>query len=85
MSIDGLDLLGVDAQQRLYWDGKPVKTGLNLDWLQTAIAIMVAVGTVVAALATLWQAWTAYQDWACKAHLPGTVKCPPEHVRIWSE
>jgi hypothetical protein len=31
---------------------------------------LVAAATVVAALATAVQAWTAYNDWACKAGWP---------------
>jgi len=61
--------LGVDDSGRLYWNGKPVEIigqRLDLTWPQFIIAVVVAVATVIAAIATSVQAWTAYSDWACK-------------------
>jgi hypothetical protein len=71
MSIDKLDLLGVDSENRLYWNGKRVVTGQRLDltWWQTTIAALIALFTFV-------QAWTAYHDWACKVGWPVIAACP---------
>ena len=71
--------LGIDASGRLYWNGKPVEIvgrRLDLTWSQFFVALIVAVGTVVAALATSVQAWTSYHDWACKVDLPAVIQCP---------
>jgi hypothetical protein len=73
--------LGIDPNGRLYWNGKPVEIvsqRLDLTWVQTAIALLVAVFTFIAALATSVQAWTAYHDWACKVGWPVAAKCPPQ-------
>jgi hypothetical protein len=75
ISLDGLDHLGVDSRQRLYWDGKRVKTGLDLTWFQTLLAVVVAASTLLGAFATCVQAWTAYHDWACKVRWPVAAKC----------
>ena len=73
--------LGIDPNGRLYWNGKPVEIvgqRLDLTWVQAAIALSVAVFTLIVALATSVQAWTAYHDWACKVRWPVYVACPSE-------
>jgi hypothetical protein len=58
--------LGIDADGRLYWNGKPVEIigrRLDLTWPQFAVAVVVAVATVVAAGATAVQAWAAYHEY----------------------
>jgi hypothetical protein len=72
--------LGIDPSGRLHWNGKPVEIisqRLDLTRVQTAIALLVAVFTGIAALATSVQAWTTYHDWACKVGWPVATKCPP--------
>lgn len=79
ISIGETDGLGVDANGRLYWNGKPVEIigqRLDLTWPQLIVAIVVAVATVVAALATSVQGFVAYEDWACKVHWPAASACP---------
>jgi hypothetical protein len=74
------DGLGIDADGRLYWNGKPVEIiGRRLDLTknQTAIAIAVAVFTALAAVGTSVQAGVAYHDWACKTGWPAILSCPP--------
>jgi hypothetical protein len=78
VSLEQLDHLGVDSQQRLYWDGKRIKTGLDLTWPQTIGGLIIAVATVLAALGSCIQGWTAYHEWACKVHWPVAAKCPSE-------
>ena len=71
--------LGIDPKGRLHWNGKPVEIigqRLDLTYVQTGIAIAVAVFTFIAATATTVQAWTAYHDWACKVGWAVAVMCP---------
>jgi hypothetical protein len=73
ISLEETGGLGIDDTGRLYWNGKPVEIvsqRLDLTWAQFVIAVVVAAATVVAALATAVQAWTAYNDWACKTGWP---------------
>jgi hypothetical protein len=79
IALDEEDGLGIDRDGRLHWDGKPVEIiGQRLDLTKTQIAIaaVVAGATVVTALATVVQGWTAYHDWACKVGWPTFVSCP---------
>ncbi len=72
--------LGIDRDGGLYWNGKPVEiVGRRLDLTlpQLIIAVVVAVATVIAAIAASVQSWTAYHDWACKVNWPVWVACPP--------
>ena len=74
--------LGVDESGRLHWNGKPVEIigqRLDLTWAQFIIAVVVAVATVIAALATSVQALTAYSDWTCKVGWPS--KCSLRSAR----
>lgn len=73
------DGLGIDVDGRLHWNGKPVEivgTRLDLTKGQFIIALLVAIFTAIAAAATAVQAWTAYDDWACKVNWPA-VCAPP--------
>ena len=77
--------LGIDANGRLHWNGKPVEIiGRRLDLTKTqgAVAIAVALFTALAALGTLVQAGVAYHDWACKTGRPGIVSCPPSKAAL---
>jgi hypothetical protein len=72
--------LGIDADGRLHWGGKPVEIiGRRLDLTKTqgTIAVAVALFTALAAFGTLVQAGVAYHDWACKTGRPAIVSCPP--------
>jgi hypothetical protein len=74
-----LDRLGIDRDGRLHWDGKPVEIiGQRIDLTKTqfALAWVVAIATVITAVATLVLGWTAYHDWACKFGWPTVVTCP---------
>lgn len=80
IAMSETDGLGIDPSGRLYWNGKPVEIvsqRLDLTWVQTVIALAVAVCTFIAAIATSVQAWTTYHDWACKVGWPVATKCPP--------
>jgi hypothetical protein len=71
--------LGIDADGRLHWNGRPVEIvgrRLDLTTTQTVVAIAVAIFTALAAAGTLVQAAVAYQDWACKNKQPSAMACP---------
>jgi hypothetical protein len=71
--------LGIDRDGRLHWNGKPVEIiGQRLDLTRTqgAVAIAVAILTLVIALATVVQAAVAYHDWACRTGWLSLVACP---------
>ena len=64
IGMEGLDNLGVkeeeNGQDALYWDGALIKTSrITLDTQERWIAWIVTGATVVAALATVAQAWFA--------------------------
>jgi hypothetical protein len=84
IAIDEADALGVDAAGNLYWPhGKQVETRarLALNWSQTFVAVVIAVATVIGAVAAVVQGWTAYNDWACKVRW-SAVACPPEPATL---
>ena len=68
ISLGELDALGVDADGRLYWHGKPVEVGRRLDLTKTQawVAVIVAAFTVIGSIGAVAQGWAAYNDWACK-------------------
>jgi hypothetical protein len=71
--------LGIDANGRLHWDGKPVEiigSRIDLTKGQFFLALGVFVFTAIAAIAAVAQGWAAYNDWACKVHWPA-VCAPP--------
>jgi hypothetical protein len=78
ISYDEADALGVDAKGELYWHGKPVeiRRPIDLSWTQKAVAVIVAVATVLAALGAVAQGFAAYNEWACKVGWKAVV-CPP--------
>lgn len=59
ISIEGLGLLGIDAQHRLYWDGKAVEVRRALTFWQSAGAVAVVLAAIVGALASAVQAYVA--------------------------
>jgi hypothetical protein len=85
ITLKKMDLLGVDSANRLYWNGKRVITSQRLDltWWQNATALVVAFFTLLIAVGTCVQAWTAYNEWSCKVK-PAQSGCPPLPPRISS-
>ncbi len=56
LSLDEMDALGVDKDALIYWHGKPIqirKTVELRNW-EFALALIVAVGTMMQAVATLF-------------------------------
>lgn len=60
ISIEGLGLLGIDAQHRLYWDGRPVELRRALTFWQSLGAVAVVISAIVGALASAIQAYVAW-------------------------
>jgi hypothetical protein len=52
ISLEGLALIGVDADNQLYWDGKviEIRRSLRLTWWQAALAIVTGLSTVSLAM-----------------------------------
>jgi hypothetical protein len=46
ISLEELDCLGLDAQHRLYWNGKRVRTGVELSFWQSLGAV-ITVGSLL--------------------------------------
>jgi hypothetical protein len=65
VSVEGLGLLGVSEDGRLYWDGIPVEVArtFTLSWWQRLAAILVSLSAVIAAGAACV---SAYADIASK-------------------
>lgn len=63
----------MDGEGDLYWHGKRVetRTRLDLNRSQAAVAVVIAVATVIGACGAVVQGWAAYNDWACKVGWPG--------------
>ena len=81
ISMKEADALATDAKGELYWHGKPVEIRRPLDLTQTqsAVAIIVAIATVIAALGAVAQGFAAYNEWACKVDWK-SVACPPPRL-----
>jgi hypothetical protein len=85
ISLSESDGLGIDAEGRLYWNGRPVEIigrRLDLTWTQAWIAIIVAIFTVIGTIGAAAQGWAAYHDWACRNNARAYVACPPPAVPL---
>lgn len=74
-----MDKIGVDAEGRLYWDGKRVEVSRRLD-LSTGerwFALIVGAFTIMGSIGAVAQGWAAAHQWSCQAGY--TAKgCPPK-------
>lgn len=54
-----LGLLGVDSDNQLYWEGKPVKIEkkISLNWFQGVLATLTAVGAFLSGIIALFNYW----------------------------
>jgi hypothetical protein len=73
ISIEEVDLLGVDNNGRLYWDGKPVEVSRRLTRWQTFGAFVVGTFVVLGSIGSFVQGWSVYHDWACHVGWPSFV------------
>lgn len=71
ISLEGLGLLGIDAAQRLYWDGKriEVRRRLALSRWQKLGAFLVVAATVAGGVGAAVQAAVAVADFGCQRGL----------------
>ena len=60
ITLEKLDLLGIDEQNRLYWNGDQVELSYRLTRWQAVGAVSVTISAIVGALATAVQAWAAW-------------------------
>jgi hypothetical protein len=84
ISTSEADGLGIDADGRLHWNGKPVEIisrRIDLTWGQFVVAIVVAVFTALGALGAMAQGWAAYHDWACRNNRASILSCPTAEAR----
>jgi hypothetical protein len=67
---EAAELLGVDNDKRLYWDGHPieVRRRLDLTFWQKAGAVIVGSAVVITALGTVAQGIDAGHNFGCKMH-----------------
>lgn len=81
INIGQIGLLGVDKDNRLYWDGKPVevKQRLSLSWWQGFGSVLLVVFSVVGGLGAAAQGWAAAHQWSCQIRWTQWA-CPPEAV-----
>ena len=71
VSWNEMDLLGVDRQGRLYWDGRAVEVReLTLKWPERTLAVS---GILVAIVAVVIQSW----QWGCELAWLQAGWCPP--------
>jgi hypothetical protein len=70
MSWQGIGLLGIDEENRPYWDGRPIemRRRLELTFWQTLLAWVIAAATVVGAIGVVVLALNAGYDLGCKLH-----------------
>ena len=78
ITVEEVNALGVDANDRLYWHGKEIefRRRLDLTWWQNLVALVVAVATVIAAIGAVAEGFAVYNDWACKVGWTAAA-CPP--------
>jgi hypothetical protein len=82
IGVGEVEGMGVDADGRLYWHGKPVEIigqRLELTFWQKVWAIILAVGAFSAFVVTLLEGSTVLIDWMCKVGwiVTSTVCSPP--------
>ena len=77
LATEELSALGIDVNQRLYWHGKPIAIGqmFILTASQKVWGTILAVGALLAFLATIAQGWVAAATWMCEVGMMHTW-CP---------
>lgn len=54
LTIQDFERFSIDEKNSLYWDDKPVQTGITLNRAQFFWAVLAAVATAVNAFANVW-------------------------------
>jgi hypothetical protein len=75
--------LGMDGQQKLYWDGQPLVTDrfLALTRWEKIWAIIAAIALTLGGVGEFVHGWTSYNEWACAMHWSLAV-CPPDSPKV---
>lgn len=70
LTLTGLDLLGIDETNQLYWDGAPivVRRRLDLTFWQKVWAVIAALAIVLGGIGSAAQGINAGFDFGCKVH-----------------
>lgn len=78
LTIDETELLGVDREGVLYWNGRVVtiQKTLTLSLWQKISAIIVTTTAALVALSTIAQGVASYNSWACSVQWPAI--CSPD-------
>lgn len=78
ITIAQLGRLGVDRENRLYWDGRPVEISrrISLSKWQTFFAIIFWIAAVAGGVGAAAQGWAAAHQWSCQANYI-QFGCPP--------
>ncbi|MGU3666083.1 hypothetical protein ACLBX9_18015 [Methylobacterium sp. A49B] len=68
IGLGDLSRLGVDAQKRLYYDGRPVEIRRRLDLTRGErwFAVVVGFFTILGGVGAVAQGWAAAHQWACQ-------------------
>ena len=78
IAIAELGALGIDVKRRLYWHGQPIELSqtLVLSTVQKVWGTVLAIGALLAFLATFAQGWTAAFSWMCQVGWVNTWCAP---------
>ena len=68
ITINALDLLGIDSRLRLHWDGRPVEVRRALTRWQTLWAVVVGAFLVASSTASITQAYIAWLEHVSRGH-----------------
>src|SRR5437763_13424600 len=70
ISLKGLDLLGIDEKNQLYWDGNSIefRRPLVLTGLQKFVAVLTAIAIILGGIGSAWQGADAGFSFGCKLH-----------------
>jgi hypothetical protein len=85
MSWQGIGMLGIDDENRPYWDGQPIEIRRRLEltfwqmflaWVAAAAVVVVAIGIVVLAINAGYDLGCKLHRWSCSPPLEHEV--PPQ-------
>ncbi len=77
IAIGEMDLLGVDRNGVLYWDGHPVvvRKGVTLSFWQGLATLLIVIFTAIGGIGAATQGWVAAHQWSCQIKWT-SWKCP---------
>ena len=77
ITIGQISMLGVDNENQLYWDGKPVqiRRRVTLSFWQALGTFLLVVFTVIGGIGAAAQGWASAHQWSCQIEWV-TWACP---------